>query len=60
MNLEFYMGFTCKPAFVVTILSIFHPHLVPGVSKIDEKNKLDQDEHEGSHNSKVKPHCETE
>lgn len=46
----------CKPAFVVTALSISYPHLVPGMGKVDEENKLDEDEDEGSHQSKVKPH----
>lgn len=47
---------TCKPAFVVTILSVLYPHLVPGMGKVNEENKLDDNEDEGSHHSKVKPH----
>ncbi|TNN76254.1 hypothetical protein EYF80_013542 [Liparis tanakae] len=38
--------------------NISYPRLIPGVGKIDEKNKLDQNEDEGSHNSEIKPHCE--
>lgn len=49
---------TCKPAFVVATLSIFYPQLVPRVGKVDEENKLDENEDEGSNDSKVKPHYE--
>lgn len=47
---------TCKPAFVVAVLGIFKPQLIPRVGKINEKNKLDEDENKGSHKAEVKPH----
>lgn len=47
---------TCKPAFLVPVLSVFHPQLVPRVGKVDEENKLNDNKDEGSNDSKVKPH----
>lgn len=49
---------TCKPAFFVPVLSVFHPPLVPRVGKVDEEDKLDNDKDEGSNDSKVKPNYE--
>lgn len=48
---------TCKPAFVVSFFCIFYPSLVPGVSKVNEEDELNQNKDEGPNSSKVKPHC---
>lgn len=54
--IAFQMNCTCKPAFIVAIFSVFYPHFVPGVGKVDEENKLDDNEDERADHSKVKPH----
>lgn len=48
---------TCIPAFTVPILCVLHPLLVPGVRKIHQQNKLNQNEDEGPNHTKVVPHC---
>lgn len=47
---------TCIPA-LAALLSVAHPDLVPGVSEVYEQDQLDEDEHEGAHDTKVEPHC---
>lgn len=49
---------TCKPAFFVPILSVFHPTLVPRVGKVDEEDELNDDKDKGSNDPKVKPNYE--
>lgn len=48
---------TREPTLAVPFLSIPHPHLIPGMSKVNQEDELDQDEHEGAHNTKVEPNC---
>lgn len=49
---------TWEPTLAIAFLSIPHPHLIPGVGKVDQEDELDQDEHEGAHNTKVEPNCD--
>ena len=48
---------TCKPALGVALLCLFQPGLVPSMSKVYQKDELDDDEGEGTHHTKPEPHC---
>lgn len=48
---------TCVPGWRITLLGLTQPPLIPGVSKVNEQDQLDEDEEEGAHDAKVEPDC---